>query len=84
MQNCSFYKSLAEDQKERERQMLNAEMIPTRQTKLSFWAKFVEVQLKMIWFTDPVQNHMYSSEPLDWLFMNKGIAYWVDKSSNVT
>lgn len=74
---------LAEDQKERERQLINAEMIPTGPTKLSFWEKFVELQSKMMWHTDHVQNHMYSSEPLEWPLMSKGIAYWVDKSSNV-
>lgn len=73
---------LAEDQKERERQMLNAEMIPTKRTMLSFWDKFVELQTKMLWHTDQMQSHMYSSEPLEWPFLSKGIAYWVDKGSN--
>lgn len=75
---------LAEDQKERERQLLNAEMIPTGPTLLSFWEKFIELQMKMLWHTDQIQSHMYGSDPLEWPFMSKGIAYWVDKDSNVS
>lgn len=73
----------AEDQKERERQLINAEMIPTARTVLSFWDKFVELQMKMIWHSDQIQSHMYGSEPLEWPLLTKGIAYWVDKDSNV-
>lgn len=72
----------AEDQKERERQLLNAEMIPTAPTVLSFWQKFKELQHKMLWHTEPIQSHMYGSEPLEWPLMSKGIAYWVAKTSN--
>ena len=79
-----YYKIfLAEDQKERERQMINAEMIPTAPTVLSFWDKFIELHKKMMWHSDPIQSHMYGSEPLEWPLMSKGIAYWVDKNSNV-
>lgn len=74
----------AEDQKERERQLINAEMIPTSPTVLTFWQKFVELHTKMMWHTDPVQSHMYCSDPLEWPLMSKGIAYWVDKASNVS
>lgn len=59
-------------------------MIPTSQRKLSFWQKFVELQTKMFWHTDQIQSHMYSSEPLEWPLMEKGIAYWVAKDSNVS
>lgn len=58
-------------------------MIPTGPTKLTFWEKFIEIQSKMMWHSDQVTNHMYGSEPMEWPLMNKGIAYWVDKSSNV-
>lgn len=73
------------DQRERERQMVNAEMIPTKPTTLSFWEKFFELQHKMLWHqsnADSVTTHMYGSEPLDWPFMSKGIAYWVDRETN--
>lgn len=59
-------------------------MIPTTKTTLTFWSKFTEIQSKMIWTTDQIQNHMYSSEPTDWPFLTKGIAYWIDKNSNVS
>ncbi|XP_049830868.1 protein O-mannosyltransferase 1 isoform X1 [Schistocerca gregaria] len=72
-----------EDQKDRERELVNAEMIPLRATTLSFWEKFLELQYKML-FSDQenVQNHMYSSEPLEWPSMTRGIAYWVSPHSN--
>lgn len=72
------------DQRERERQMVHAEMIPTKPTTLTFFEKFMELQFKMLWSStsEPIQTHMYSSEPMDWPLMSKGIAYWVDKNSN--
>lgn len=79
-----YYSDTADDQKERERQLLRAEMIPTAPTVLTFWQKFVELQSKMLWHVEPVQSHMYGSEPLEWPLMSKGIAYWVDKDSNVS
>jgi dolichyl-phosphate-mannose--protein O-mannosyl transferase len=74
-----------EDQKDRERELVNAEMIPLRATTLSFWEKFIELQYKMLFANqENVQNHMYSSEPLEWPFMARGIAYWVSPHSNVS
>lgn len=35
-----------------------------------------------MWHSDQMQSHMYGSEPLEWPLMSKGIAYWVDKTSN--
>ncbi|XP_074031169.1 protein O-mannosyltransferase rt isoform X2 [Leptinotarsa decemlineata] len=73
----------SDDQKERERDLVTAEMIPTTATKLSFWQKFFELHYKMLFAnTDSVQNHMYSSEPLEWPLMSRGIAYWVSSTSN--
>ncbi|KAF5273591.1 hypothetical protein FQR65_LT04589 [Abscondita terminalis] len=73
----------SEDQKDREREMISAEMIPTTATTLSFWDKFFELQYKMLFSgTESVQNHMYSSEPLEWPLMSRGIAYWVANNSN--
>nr|CAH7742103.1 unnamed protein product [Callosobruchus chinensis] len=63
--------------------MVTAEMIPMAPTKLSFWQKFLELHYKMLFSsTDGVQNHMYSSEPLEWPLMTRGIAYWVSSTSN--
>lgn len=72
------------DQREREREMVHAEMIPTKPTSLTFLEKFFEIQFKMLWShsSDALPTHMYSSEPLDWPFLSKGIAYWVDAGSN--
>ncbi|XP_068148459.1 protein O-mannosyltransferase 1 isoform X2 [Drosophila tropicalis] len=67
-----------QDQRERERQLLSAEMIPTHRTRLSFWAKLLELQTKMFWHAKQLQSHMYSSMPHEWPLLDKGIAYWVD------
>ncbi|KAG5867864.1 hypothetical protein JTB14_000949 [Gonioctena quinquepunctata] len=73
----------SDDQKERERDLVTAEMIPTTATKLTFWQKFFELHYKMFFANaDSVQNHMYSSEPFEWPFMSRGIAYWVSSTSN--
>ncbi|XP_053954474.1 protein O-mannosyltransferase 1 [Anastrepha ludens] len=71
-----------QDQRERERQLLKAEMIPTKKIKLSFLSKFFELQTKMIWNTKQLDSHMYSSSPLEWPLLDKGIAYWVDSKTN--
>ncbi|CAH1391620.1 unnamed protein product [Nezara viridula] len=72
-----------EDEKEREKDLMNAEMIPMKTTKLSFWTKFSELQYKMMFPSqDSLQNHMYSSEPLEWPLMTRGIAYWVSPYHN--
>jgi dolichyl-phosphate-mannose-protein mannosyltransferase len=74
----------SEDQKQRERELLNAEMIPLKATTLSFWEKFIELQTKMLLSGQEAQNtHMYSSSPLDWPITTRGIAYWVSTKSNV-
>ncbi|XP_076645403.1 protein O-mannosyltransferase rt [Halictus rubicundus] len=73
----------SEDQKQRERELINAEMIPLQATRLSFWEKFVELQIKMFFSVQEGQNsHMYSSDPSDWPLMSRGIAYWVSNESN--
>ncbi|XP_043646887.1 protein O-mannosyltransferase 1 [Drosophila teissieri] len=71
-----------EDHRERERQMLTAEMIPTKRTRISFWAKLLELQSKMLFKTKSVPSHMYSSMPHEWPLMDKGIAYWLDSKSS--
>lgn len=76
------YLQTAEDHRERERQLLTAEMIPTEKTRLSFWAKLLELQAKMLTQTKTVPSHMYSSMPHEWPLMDKGIAYWLDSESS--
>lgn len=75
----------SEDQKQRERDLISAEMIPLQATALSFWEKFAELQIKMLFGGQEGQNsHMYSSGPLEWPLMSRGIAYWVSNDSNVS
>ncbi|GIX90666.1 hypothetical protein CDAR_604962 [Caerostris darwini] len=71
------------DQKERERDMGMAEFVPLQPTKLTFLEKMWELQYKM--FTtnsENVQDHIYSSTASDWLFLTRGIAYWISPHSN--
>lgn len=83
--NKYYFNILGDDQKERERDLVNAEMIPTQATTLSFWDKLLELQYKMLFsHQEPLQSHMYSSEPLEWPFMSRTIAYWVSPNSNVS
>ncbi|XP_018323085.1 protein O-mannosyltransferase 1 isoform X2 [Agrilus planipennis] len=73
----------SEDQKDRERDIIASEMIPTSAPQLSFWNKFFELQYKMLFKgTESVQNHMFSSEPIEWPLMVRGIAYWVSNHDN--
>ncbi|EDV39360.1 uncharacterized protein Dana_GF24536 [Drosophila ananassae] len=70
------------DHRERERQLLTAEMIPTKRTRLSFLAKLYELQAKMLWQAGDLESHMFSSQPHEWPLMDKGIAYWLDEKSS--
>lgn len=71
------------DQKERERDMGMAEFVPLQPTQLSFLEKMWELQYKMLTFNqENVQDHVYSSEAMDWPFLTRGIAYWVSSHSN--
>jgi dolichyl-phosphate-mannose-protein mannosyltransferase len=72
-------------QKDRELEMLLAEMIPSSKLELSFWDKFYELVLKMLLVNqENVQSHMYASDPTKWPFLTKGIAYWVSQKTNVS
>lgn len=72
-----------EDKKEREREMIRQEMIPTERKNLTFWSKLYELQYKMIFNNqENVAGHMYASDPLDWLTLKRGVAYWISTNSN--
>ena len=59
-------------------------MIPEAPTYLTFWEKFLELQIKMlITNQENVQNHNYASDPSEWPFLTRGIAYFISKESNV-
>ena len=65
--------------------MVAAEMIPLQATSLSFWDKFFELQYKMFFnHQENIQNHMYSSDPIEWPLTGRGIAYWVSSEHNVS
>ena len=73
-----------EDKKTLEKEIFGAEMIPEAQTYLTFWEKFLELQIKMlITNQENVQNHNYASDPSEWPFLTRGIAYFISKESNV-
>jgi len=66
-----------------EQEMMRHELIPEEQTKLSFWEKFLELQFKMlITSQENVQNHNFASDPTEWPFLTRGIAYYISKNSN--
>lgn len=66
-------------------ELARTEMIPMQPTYLSFWQKFLELQLKMVMIIeDPQSEHKYSSSPLDWPLMKRNVAYWLSDTSNVS
>lgn len=78
-------RSPAEDRRERERELVTAEMIPTGATQLTFWEKFLELQYKMIAHApDAPLGHMFASEPAEWPLLARSIAYWLSPNSNVS
>uniref|UniRef100_A0A6B0VFM7 Protein O-mannosyltransferase 1 n=1 Tax=Ixodes ricinus TaxID=34613 RepID=A0A6B0VFM7_IXORI len=71
------------DEKERERDMVSAEFVPLQPTHLSFLQKMWELQYKMLLVNqENVQDHVYSSDPMEWPLMTRGIAYWVSPTTN--
>jgi len=66
-----------------EKEMMTHELIPEKETVLSFWDKFTELQFKMlITNQENVQNHNFASDPTEWPFLTRGIAYFIAKDSN--
>ncbi|RXG71608.1 Protein O-mannosyltransferase 1 [Armadillidium vulgare] len=75
--------SRVEDQKEREKELIKQEMIPTERRNLTFFEKLYELQYKMLFNNqENVAGHMYASEPIDWLTLKRGVAYWISNNSN--
>ena len=73
-----------EDKKTLERELFAHELIPQEPTYLSFMEKFLELQIKMLLTNqENVQNHNYASDPTEWPFLTRGIAYYISKKSNV-
>lgn len=66
-------------EKDREKELLEAEMIPTKPTIISFPSKFWELQWKMLVSSGSSQteSHAYASFPSEWFLLSRGIAYWI-------
>jgi len=70
----------SDDQKERELQLGREEFVPLEPTTLTFFEKFYELHYKLLSYQhESIKDHIYATEsPLDWIFMSRGTAYWVD------
>ncbi|AWP07746.1 putative snRNA-activating protein complex subunit 4 [Scophthalmus maximus] len=71
----------SQEQKEREAELHSPTHIDVDR-KISFWAKFLEVQWKMLTVKQEDSEHKYSSSPLEWITMETNIAYWLHSSTN--
>lgn len=66
-----------------ESELNSHELIPEEKTTLSFWEKFFELQVKMLATNqENVKNHNFASDPTEWPFLTRGIAYYIAKDSN--
>ncbi|KAF1389837.1 hypothetical protein PFLUV_G00077700 [Perca fluviatilis] len=71
----------SQEQKEREAELHSPTHIDVDR-KISFWAKFLELQWKMLTVKQEDSEHKYSSSPLEWVTMETNIAYWLHSSTN--
>uniref|UniRef100_A0A7N9AU81 Protein O-mannosyl-transferase 1 n=1 Tax=Mastacembelus armatus TaxID=205130 RepID=A0A7N9AU81_9TELE len=69
------------EQKEREVELHSPTHIDVDR-KISFWAKFLELQWKMLTVKQEDSEHKYSSSPLEWITMETNIAYWLHPTTN--
>ncbi|XP_059266479.1 protein O-mannosyl-transferase 1 isoform X1 [Mustela nigripes] len=66
----------SQEQKERELELHSpAQMDVSR--NLSFMARFLELQWRMLTVKSDDSEHKYSSSPLDWVTLDTSIAYWL-------
>lgn len=72
---------ISEEQKEREAELHSPTHIDVDR-KISFWAKFLELQWKMLTVKQEESEHKYSSAPFEWITMETNIAYWLHASNN--
>ena len=74
----------SEDDDGIEKELNSAEMIPLHPTELGFFGKFLELQWKMLTTQHDAQmEHKFSSEPHEWLLLDRNIAYWISPDTNV-
>lgn len=52
-------------------------------TEMPFFDKFWEIQMRMLKANvEIIQDHAFASRPTDWPIMKRGVAYWMDATSN--
>lgn len=71
----------SQEQKERELELHSPSHIDVTR-KISFWAKFIELQWKMLAVKQESSEHKYSSTPSEWITLDTNIAYWLHSSTN--
>ncbi|KAK5933213.1 hypothetical protein CgunFtcFv8_004859 [Champsocephalus gunnari] len=71
----------SQEQKEREAELHSPTHIDVDR-KISFWAKFLELQWKMLTVKQEDSEHKYSSAPMEWITMETNIVYWLHPSTN--
>ncbi|XP_030647311.1 LOW QUALITY PROTEIN: protein O-mannosyl-transferase 1 [Chanos chanos] len=71
----------SQEQKERELELKSPTHIDISKN-LTFMAKFLELQWKMLTVRNEESEHKYSSSPLEWITMDTNIAYWLHPQSN--
>ncbi|XP_062372137.1 protein O-mannosyl-transferase 1 [Sardina pilchardus] len=69
------------EQKERELE-LNSPTHIDISCNLSFIARFLELQWRMLSVKAEESEHKYSSSPVEWITMDTNIAYWLHPSNN--
>lgn len=71
-----------EDKEELALELGKTEFLPLEPTTLSFFEKLYELHYKLSTYQqDAIKDHLYACDsPLDWIFQNRGTAYWVDGS----
>ncbi|KAF7687319.1 protein O-mannosyl-transferase 1 [Silurus meridionalis] len=71
----------SQEQREREVELKSPTNIDFSRN-LTFMAKFMELQWKMLAVRNEESEHKYSSLPMEWITMGSNIAYWLHPSSN--
>ncbi|XP_076854170.1 protein O-mannosyl-transferase 1 isoform X2 [Brachyhypopomus gauderio] len=71
----------SQEQRERELELKSPTYVDTSRN-LTFMARFMELQWKMLTVRSEETEHKYSSSPLEWITMDTNIAYWLHPSSN--
>uniref|UniRef100_A0A3P8YGE7 Protein O-mannosyl-transferase 1 n=1 Tax=Esox lucius TaxID=8010 RepID=A0A3P8YGE7_ESOLU len=71
----------SQEQKERELELHSPTHIDINRN-LTFMAKFLELQWRMLTVKQETSEHKYSSSPLDWITMDTNIAYWLHHTGN--